>query len=86
MNNKGIGAIFCLIAAVLESAHYIAAAIFMSNVTSWDGALFQEGLRYTGSFLTVTSAAALITGIGFLGYGVFRDFKNKGYTKQIITK
>lgn len=77
MNNKGIGAIFCLIAAVLESAHYIAAAIFMSNVTSWDGPLFQEGLRYTGSFLTMAAAAALIIGIVFLVYGVFQDLKEK---------
>ncbi len=49
MNNKGIGAIFCLISAVLMSARYIAAAIFMSNVSSWDSSLFQAGLSYVGS-------------------------------------
>ena len=27
MNNKGVGAVFCLIAAILMSARYIAAAI-----------------------------------------------------------
>ena len=77
MNNKGVGAIFCLITAILESARYISAAIFMSNVSSWDGALFQEGLSYTGNFLHVMAAFALIIGIGFLGAGVFQDFKNK---------
>ena len=77
MNNKGIGAIFCLIAAILESTRYIAAAIFMSNVTSWDSSLFQEGLRYTGNFLNGTAAVALIAGICFLGCGVFQDFKNR---------
>ena len=49
MNNKGVGAVFCLISAILTSARYIAAAIFMSNVTSWDSTLFQAGLSYVGA-------------------------------------
>ena len=73
MNNKGIGAIFCLISAILMSARYIAAAIFMSNVMSWDSSLFQAGLSYVGSPLKVTAIIALIAGICFLVYGVFRD-------------
>lgn len=77
MNNKGIGAIFCLISAVLESTRYIAAAIFMSNVTSWDSSLFQEGLSYTGSSLKVMALIALITGLGFLVSGVLQDLRNK---------
>ena len=31
MNNKGIGAIFCLISAILTSTRYIAAAIFKNR-------------------------------------------------------
>ena len=77
MNNKGIGAIFCLISAVLESTRYIAAAIFMSNVTSWDSSLFREGLSYTGSSLKVMALIALITGLGFLVSGVLQDLRNK---------
>ena len=77
MNNKGVGAIFCLISAVLASARYIAAAAFMSNVTSWDGSLFQAGLSYVGSPLKVTAILALIVGICFLGYGVVQDFKKQ---------
>ena len=77
MNNKGVGAIFCLIAAIIECTRYIAAAIFMSNVTSWDSSLFQEGLSYTGTSLQVAAAAALIIGIGFLGCGVFQDLRKK---------
>lgn len=73
MNNKGIGAIFCLISAILMSARYIAAAIFMSNVMSWDSSLFQAGLSYVGSPLKVTAIIAFIAGICFLVYGVFRD-------------
>ena len=77
MNNKGVGAIFCLISAVLASARYIAAAIFMSNVMSWDSSLFQAGLGYVGSPLKVTAIIALIAGICFLGYGVVQDFKKR---------
>jgi len=73
MNNKGIGALFCLISAILTSTRYIAAAIFMSNVTSWDRSLFQAGLSYVGSPLKVAAIIALIAGICFLGYGVFQE-------------
>ena len=45
MNNKGIGAIFCLISAILISVYYLTAAIFMSNVTSWNAGLFAAGLE-----------------------------------------
>ena len=77
MNNKGIGAIFCLISAVLTSARYIAAATFMSNVSSWDSSLFQAELSYVGSPLKITAVIALIAGICFLVYGVLQDFKKK---------
>ena len=77
MNNKGVGAVFCLISAVLASARYIAAAIFMSNVMSWDSSLFQAGLSYVGSPLKAAAILALIAGICFLGYGVVQDFKKK---------
>ncbi len=77
MNNKGIGAIFCLISAVLTSARYIAAATFMSNVSSWDSSLFQAGLSYVGSPLKITAVIALIAGICFLVYGVLQDFIKK---------
>ena len=48
MNNKGIGAVFCLISAILISAKYISAAIFMSGVNTWDATLFAAGLGYVG--------------------------------------
>ena len=77
MNNKGIGAIFCLISAVLASTRYLAAAIYMSNVTSWSHKMFQDGLDYVGSPLKAAALIALIAGICFLGYGIFQDFKEK---------
>ena len=77
MNNKGIGAIFCLISAILMSTRYIAAACFMSNVTSWDSSLFQEGLSYVGSPLKIAAIVALVAGICFLVYGLFQDSKKE---------
>ena len=77
MNHTGVGAIFCLIAAILISARYIAAAIFMSGVTSWDASLFAAGLEYEGPFLAVLAAVALIVGILFLVYGIYGDKKKK---------
>jgi len=77
MNNKGVGAVFCLISAVLASTRYLAAAIFMSNVTSWDSSLFQAGLSYTGTPLKAAAVIALIAGICFLGCGVVQDLKKQ---------
>ena len=75
MNNKGIGAIFCLISAILMAARYLAAAIFMSSTQSWSNELFTEGLEYVGSPLLIASIIALIVGIGFLGYVLFKEIK-----------
>ena len=50
MNNKGVGSIFCLISANLISAKYIAAACFMSNITTQDASWFAEGLSYVATF------------------------------------
>lgn len=78
MNNKGIGAVFCLISAILISAKCISAAIFMSGVNTWDATLFAAGLGYVGPFLSIASAVALIVGLLFLGYGVYEEIrKNK---------
>ena len=76
-DNKGVGTVFCLISAILTSTRYIAAAIFMSNVTSWDSTLFQAGLSYVGSPLKITAIIALIVGICFFGYGVFQESKKQ---------
>ena len=48
MNNKGVGVIFCLISAILVSAKYISAAMFMSNLATKDASLFKKGLEYVG--------------------------------------
>lgn len=75
MNNKGVGAVFCLIASVLMAARYVSAAIFMSGVASWDSALFRAGLEYIGPALPTAAVAALAVGVVFLGIGITQDIK-----------
>ena len=77
MNNKGIGAVFCLISAILMSTRYLAAAIFMNGVPSWNDSLFSSGLTYVGSPLKIAAIIALMVGIAFLGYGLYQDIKEK---------
>ena len=69
MNNKVVGAIFCLISAVLFSAWYLSAACFMSGVSSWNSELFHAGLSYVGYLLPGLAAAALAVGVVFLVLG-----------------
>lgn len=76
MNNKGVGAVFCLIAAILTAARYLSAAIFMSGVVSWNSSLFQAGLSYVGSTLQILAILALAAGLVFLAVGILQDRKN----------
>ena len=78
MNNKGAGVIFCLISALLMSARYLAAAVFMSGIASWDAELFRAGLEYVGSPLKTASILALIAGICFLAAGIVQDVRKTG--------
>ena len=78
MNNKGVGAVFCLIASILTAARYMTAAIFMSDVASLNSELFRAGLSYTGSPLIWAAVLALIVGVAFLGIGIYQDVKSAG--------
>ena len=66
MDKRGTGTVFCLIAAILFSTRYIAAAIFMSGVSSWDSGLFSSGLEYVGTPLLWGSIISLIIGVSYL--------------------
>ncbi len=66
MNNKGVGAIFCLISAILFSAWYLSAACYMSGVSTWSEELFRAGLSYVGYLLPGSAAAALAVGVVLL--------------------
>ena len=73
MNNKGVGAVFCLIAAILMSARYVTAALFMSSISTWSSDMFRASLEYIGPALPIAAIAALIVGVVFLGVGLFKD-------------
>lgn len=76
MGKRIVGAVFCLIAAILFASRYIAAAIFMSGLSSWSGELFQTGLEYVGLPLMMLSIISLICGIAYLVWAEILD-KNK---------
>ena len=69
MTKRSVGVIFCLISALLFSTRYISAAIFMSNISSWDSELFAAGLEYVGSPLLTFSIISLIVGVFYLIWG-----------------
>ncbi|MBR3742837.1 MAG: hypothetical protein IKN04_20675 [Clostridia bacterium] len=75
MNNKGIGAVFCLIAAILTAARYLSASIFMSGISTWSSEMFQTSLEYIGPALPTAAIAALIVGVIFLGVGIVQEIK-----------
>lgn len=75
MNNKGVGAVFCLISALLMSARYLSAAIFMSSTGSWSADMFSSALSYVGAPLLIFAILALIVGVGFLICGIVQDRK-----------
>lgn len=77
MGKRFVGAIFCLIAAILFSSRYVAAAIFMSGLSSWDADLFSAGLEYVGSELYILSFISLVCGIGYLFWAEISEKSKK---------
>ncbi len=75
MNNKGVGAVFCLIASILMAARYVTASIYMSNFSTKSNELFRAGLDYIGPALPIAAIAALIVGVIFLAVGIIQDRK-----------
>ena len=75
MNKRGTGAIFCLIASLLFAVRYITAAIFMSNVSSWDSMLFAAGLEHQGYGLLIFSVISLIIGVIYLVWAEVEERK-----------
>ncbi len=66
MSHRAAGVAFCSIAAMLLATHYLAAAIYGSNVSSWSAELFSHMLSSIGWLLPVCSAASLVAGIAYL--------------------
>ena len=74
MGRRFTGSVFCLISAILFSTKYISAAIFGSNVVSWNAELFGAMLEYVGATLNILSIISLIIGIAYL---VAAEFKKE---------
>lgn len=53
-------------ATILFVAHYLTAAIYISNAQSWSRELFSAALDYTGNVLDILSGIALLIGIIYL--------------------
>ncbi|MEU5512771.1 MULTISPECIES: hypothetical protein [Terrabacteria group] len=77
MNKRGAGVIFIVISAILICSKYIAAAIFGSNVNTWDEEMFQYLLSYIGSTLNTLSICALLIGIAYICWAEYEGIKSK---------
>ena len=77
MNNKGVGSIFCLIAAILFGARYIAAGLCMSSSATISAEIFDVALLSVGPALLTVSIVALAIGVCFLALGFAKDGKKE---------
>ena len=75
MNNKGVGTVFCLIAALLFGARYIAAGLCMCGSATISAEIFSVALTSVGPALLIAAVAALVIGVCFLILGFIRDGK-----------
>lgn len=78
MSRRTTGTVLLLIAAMLYSTRFLAAAIFGSSIQSWDAGLFNAMLQYVGRGLTNGSMIALGAGLVYLAWAeaeVFLAFR-----------
>lgn len=85
MHKRTVGMTFICIAAFLYGVRYITAAIFGSNVSSWDSSLFKAMLNYIGNGPLIFSVLSLILGILYLIIAEFGEAL-KGSFQQIKNK
>jgi hypothetical protein len=79
MSRRTTGTIFIVVAAVLYSTNYLAAAIFGSGVSSWNSDLFRAMLQYTNQGLSNIIWLSLLAGIAYLAWAELGEIlKNKG--------
>ena len=77
MNFKGVGAIFCLIAAILAGIYYVSAAILASVSVTISAEIFDVALLSVGPALLTVSIVALAIGVCFLVLGFLKDGKKE---------
>ena len=68
MSRRSTGTILIAVSAFLYAAHFVAAAIFGSGLSSWDTGLFRAMLQYTDQGLDTASLVSLIAGVLYLGW------------------
>lgn len=66
MSKRGLGGLFCFIAALLAVSHHLAGAIYGSLI-NWENAV--------GTELITFSAIALIIGVIYIIWAEYADYK-----------
>ena len=77
MSRRTTGNTLIAVSAFLFAAHFLAAAVFGSNVASWDADLFRAMLQYTDQGLSTASLVALIAGVVYLPWAELSEVTNK---------
>ncbi len=71
------GAVLCLAAALVESAKYLSAAVYMAGNASQSRELFEGGLKYVGNAPDVMAAVALAAGMLLITWGIMDTTRRK---------
>jgi hypothetical protein len=66
MSRRTTGVLLLIIASLLYSTRYVAAAIYGSGMSAWGMELFNTMLQYIGSGLQIWSGIAIATGLLYL--------------------
>lgn len=77
MGKIGAGTSFCILAAVIQCAKYLAAAVYLSGNASQSRELFRSGLGYVGRWPDVMSVIALVCGAVFMAWGIIESIRKK---------
>ena len=82
MSKRITGALFCLSSSILFSARYLSAAIHISQMRSYDDAMFSRSLNYVGIPLLILSILCLIIGAVYLISAELDERKSKHDKKR----
>ena len=77
MSRRAAGIVLLVCAAGMDAARYLTAAVFGSNVSSWNAELFQALLQYVGGGLVVWRWVLMIAGIVFLVWAEVQAFHQR---------
>jgi len=72
MSKRGLGGLFCLIAALLAASHYLAGAIY-GSLLNWENT--------AGTALITFSVIALGIGVIYIIWAEYADYKTDSHNK-----